>query len=61
MQFQFIKAACEAGTNISSYVYEGHDHLTALNQSMQDSIPFVERAFSGARQSGNCGTLPFKK
>lgn len=61
MQFQFIKAACEAGTNVSSYVYEGFDHLTALNHSMQDSIPFVERAFSGARQNSNCESLPFGK
>ena len=61
MQFQLIGAACKAGTKVSFFVYDGFDHLTALNRSLQDSIPFVERAFSGDQISGNCDDLPFGK
>ena len=58
MQFHFIKAACAAGTKVSSHVYKDFDHLTTLNRSLDDSIPFVEQAFSGT-SSSNCDALPF--
>lgn len=60
MQARLVNAACDAGSNVSAHLYEGYDHLTVLNHSMADSIPFVEAAFSGGTIRGNCDSLPFE-
>ncbi|MCP5060108.1 MAG: hypothetical protein GY937_25680 [bacterium] len=60
MQARFVDAAFEAGSNVSAHLYEGYDHLTVLNHSMADSIPFVAAAFSCDEIPGNCDKLPFE-
>lgn len=59
MQARFVRAACNAGTTVSAYQYPGFDHLTTLNHSLADSLPFVASAFSGERVTGNCDSLPY--
>jgi len=59
MQARLVDAACEAGSNVSAHLYEGYDHLTVLNHSLVDSIPFVKAVFSGEELRGNCDSLPF--
>ena len=59
MQANLVKQACTAGAVIQSNIYPGKDHLTVLNHSTVDSIPFVKAAFAGEIISGNCNTLPF--
>ena len=61
MQANLIKQACNAGAVIQSNIYPGKDHLTVLNHSTVDSIPFVTRAFAGEFIEGNCAALPFEK
>ena len=61
MQANLIKQACIAGASIQSNIYAGKDHLTVLNHSTVDSIPFVKAAFAGETITGNCDALPFEK
>lgn len=60
MQARLVQAACKAGANVSAHLYKGYDHLTALNHSLADSIPFVAAAFNGTQVDGNCDSLPFE-
>ncbi|MFK7915678.1 MAG: lipase family protein [Pseudomonadales bacterium] len=57
MQAHFVKQACAAGTRVTAFAYKGFDHLSVLNHSLQDSMPFVKRALSGDNVVGNCGAL----
>ena len=61
MQANLIKQACKAGAVIQSNFYPGKDHLTVLNHSTVDSLPFVKAAFAGETITGNCDALPFEK
>lgn len=61
MQANLIKQACAAGAVIQSNIYPGKDHLTVLNHSTVDSIPFVKAAFAGETITGNCDALPFEQ
>ena len=61
MQANLIKQACKAGAVIQSNIYPGKDHLTVLNNSTVDSIPFVKAAFAGETITGNCDALPFEQ
>lgn len=60
MQAGLVKKACAAGSPLQSNIYPGHDHLTVLNHSTVDSIPFVKAAFDGKPIRGNCDALPFE-
>jgi hypothetical protein len=60
MQAGFVTSACAAGTQVEAHVYDGFDHLTALNRSQAESKPFVAQAFAGERLSGNCDALPYR-
>jgi len=60
MQAGLIRMACKSGARIESHVYPKKDHLTVLNHSTVDSIPFVRAAFDGESISGNCDALPFE-
>lgn len=60
MQAALVKKVCADGTVIQSHIYAGHDHLSVLNHSTIDSIPFVKKAFSGEAIAGNCQALPFE-
>ena len=59
MQAALVKAACDAGSVVSSHIYPGHDHVSVLNTSTNDSIPFVAALFAGDEIEGNCDSLPF--
>jgi len=59
MQFQLMKAACSAGTHVSAHTYRSFDHLSVLNHSLKDSVPFAKNAFDGNALPGNCTALPF--
>ena len=60
MQRALIVEACNAGSVIQSHVYAGHDHVSLLNPSTRDSIPFVSAAFAGDSIEGNCDSLPLQ-
>ena len=58
MQGGLVKKACVLGTVIESHIYSGHDHLTVLNHSTVDSIPFARNLFLGqAPKSGHGGCV----
>lgn len=59
MQALFAKQACAANTKVQVHLYDGFDHLTVLNHSMQDSVPFVRALMNEHNISGNCDSLPF--
>ena len=59
MQAGLVKKACVSGAVIESHIYPGHDHLTVLNHSTVNSIPFARNLFSGQAIVGNCDSLPF--
>jgi pimeloyl-ACP methyl ester carboxylesterase len=61
MQAGLVKKACASGAIIESHIYPDHDHLTVLNHSTLDSIPFVRNLFAGQTIAGNCDALPFEK
>ena len=46
--------ACKAGAVIERHVYPALDHSGAVNGSLQDSTPFVKKAFAGEPIAGNC-------
>ena len=54
MQANFISKACTSGSQIQAVLYQGHDHLSVLNHSTKDSIPFVKNLFIGNLPSSNC-------
>lgn len=54
MQARLVEAACAAGTQVAAHRYPDHDHLSVLNHSLKDSVPFVAAAFSDATILGNC-------
>jgi len=58
MQASLIKKACASGSIVESHIYFDHDHLTVLNHSTLDSIPFVRDVFLGKTIVGNCDSLP---
>ncbi len=59
MQSELVNAMCQAGSVAEVHIFDGFDHLTALNESQTLSIDFVAKAFRGELVSGNCDTLPF--
>jgi hypothetical protein len=48
---------CAAGTQVEWHTYPGLTHNGAVNVSLKDSLPFVQRLLSGqtARGQGTCG------
>lgn len=57
MQAGLIKTACAAGSVIQAHVYPGQDHVSVLEASTGDSVPFVRAAFAGEPIRGNCADL----
>lgn len=57
IQYGTAAAACRAGSIVETHYYPGQDHGGALNASLVDSVPFVERLFAGQPVAGNCATL----
>ena len=54
MQANFIHKACAEDSQIQAVLYQGHDHLSVLNHSTKDSIPFAKSLFRGDQPSTNC-------
>ncbi|WP_051601470.1 lipase family protein [Hyphomonas beringensis] len=47
---------CRTGVSVQHHVYKGEDHSTALNASLEDSIPFVRRLMVGGAVESTCGS-----
>ncbi|HET9160501.1 MAG TPA: lipase family protein, partial [Caulobacteraceae bacterium] len=56
MQESLVRDACKAGAVIEWHLYPDLDHSGTVNGSRQDSAPFVKKAFSGEKITGNCKT-----
>ena len=56
-QYNIAAAACRAGSIVETHYYPGQDHGGAVNASLVDSVPFVEKVFAGQPVAGNCATL----
>jgi len=56
-QYNFIMAACYAGSAVEAHYYPGKDHGGAVNASLVDSVPFVKEILAGERIDGNCGSV----
>jgi pimeloyl-ACP methyl ester carboxylesterase len=59
MQRGVVELACSAGSVVEAHVYDGFDHLSALNHSTTDSIAFVKALMTDQQVRGNCNNLPF--
>lgn len=53
-QERLFKDACAAGSVIEHHVYPALDHSGTVNGSLNDSTPFVKKAFAGEAIAGNC-------
>jgi hypothetical protein len=56
-QYNFIASMCHEGSAVEWHAYPGLTHMTAVNGSLRDSMPFVRRLFAGERVAGNCAAL----
>jgi hypothetical protein len=57
VQYGTASAACQAGSIVETHYYPGQDHGGAVNASLVDSVPFVQKLFAGQPVAGNCATL----
>jgi hypothetical protein len=55
-QYNFVMAACYAGSRVEAHYYPGKDHSGTVNASLVDSIPFVKAVFAGRPIAGNCSS-----
>jgi pimeloyl-ACP methyl ester carboxylesterase len=53
-QERLFKDACAAGSVIEHHGYPALDHSGTVNGSLNDSTPFVKKAFAGEAIAGNC-------
>jgi pimeloyl-ACP methyl ester carboxylesterase len=56
-QFDFVMAACYAGSTVEAHYYTGKDHSGTVNASLVDSMPFVKKVFAGQPIAGNCSSV----
>jgi pimeloyl-ACP methyl ester carboxylesterase len=56
-QYNFIASMCHQGSTVEWHAYPGLTHMTAVNGSLRDSLPFVRRLFAGEPVAGNCAAL----
>ncbi len=56
-QYNFVVAACYAGSIVEAHYYPGQDHGGTVNASLVDSIPFVKKVFAGQPIAGNCSSV----
>ena len=56
-QYDFVKAACYAGSTVEAHYYPDNNHDGAVNASLVDSVPFVKRVFAGQSVAGNCSSV----
>ncbi|AMC33396.1 hypothetical protein VN23_01620 [Janthinobacterium sp. B9-8] len=57
VQYLLAKDACTAGSVVEQHYYPGQGHSGAVTASLIDSIPFVQKLFSGQKIISNCSTL----
>jgi len=55
-QSDLAETICRAGVSVEHHIYEDEDHSTALNRSLEDSIPFVRRLMVGEAVASTCGS-----
>jgi hypothetical protein len=56
-QYNFVMAACYAGSIVEAHYYPGQDHGSTVNASLVDSIPFVKKILAGQPIKGNCSSV----
>jgi pimeloyl-ACP methyl ester carboxylesterase len=56
-QYDFVMAACYAGSTVEAHYYPGKDHGGTVNASLVDSVPFVKKILAGQRIHGNCSSV----
>jgi hypothetical protein len=56
-QYNFVMAACHAGSAVDMHNYPGMDHNGTMNPSLADSIPFVKKLLAGQQIDGNCASV----
>jgi pimeloyl-ACP methyl ester carboxylesterase len=56
-QYDFVMAACYAGSIVEAHYYPGKDHGGTVNASLVDSVPFVKKIHSGQPIAGNCSSV----
>jgi hypothetical protein len=54
-QYNAVARMCDAGTQVEWHTYPGLTHNGAVNGSLRDSLPFVERLMSGKTAHTTCG------
>ena len=54
-QYNAVAGMCSAGTSVEWHTYPGLTHNGAVNASLQDSLPFVQRLTSGNATQASCG------
>ena len=56
-QYNFVMAACYAGSTVEAHYYPGKDHGGTVNASLVDSVPFVKKILAGQPVDGNCKSV----
>jgi Secretory lipase len=56
-QYNAVAGMCTAGTPVEWRTYPGLTHNGAVNVSLRDSLPFVQRLMSGQTIAGTCGHI----
>ena len=56
-QYNAVAGMCTAGTPVEWRTYPGLTHNGAVNVSLRDSLPFVQRLMSGRAIAGTCGHI----
>lgn len=54
-QTALAETICRSGVPVEHHVYEGMDHSTAVNKSLEDSVPFVRKLMAGEPVENTCG------
>ena len=54
-QYNAVAGMCAAGTSVEWHTYPGLTHNGAVNVSLQDSLPFVQRLMTGKAGQVSCG------
>jgi hypothetical protein len=56
-QYNAVAGMCTAGTQVEWRTYPGLTHNGAVNVSLRDSLPFVQRLMSGKAIAGTCAHI----
>jgi hypothetical protein len=56
-QYNFVIAACYAGSTVEAHYYPGRDHGGTVNASLVNSVPFVRKILAGEPIASNCSSL----